>query len=446
MLLISDVTAITMDEGRRVIGEAAIAIDGERIVAVDKVAALATRYQAAEVIDGRGMVAIPGLIDTHAHADQSILRGTTDDLHWIPFLRDWIDPYLQRRDPADTVAAYRLSALEMVRSGTTCFLSPNFDPNDDLDTLSEALGEIGLRAVLGRWVEPEAPLAEAVDVVSRWDGACGGRIRMWFGLMVPRQPGDGYFPEFYRAVASHARDLGTGITYHFCSEIEDAEYYEQTFGLRPAQWALDHGVLGPNVVLINGCWMSRLEVELLAGTGTSLAYSPSATMKMATGITPMPELLAAGVNVSLGTDGGANNNSHDMIREMKAACLLQNVAQRQAGLLTAEDALELATIGGARALGMQDELGSIEAGKRADIVLVDLGRPHTSPVTDPVSNLVYAAHGGDVDTVIIDGRVVMLGGTLSGIDEAAILADAQLASERVRGRITPQRAPKWPRL
>jgi cytosine/adenosine deaminase-related metal-dependent hydrolase len=445
-VLITDVTVITMDDRRRVIRDAAIAIEGTRIAAVDKAALLAERFAGADRIEGQGMVAIPGLVDTHGHADQSILRGTTDDLHWIPFLRDWIDPYLKQRAVPDTVAAYRLSGLEMIRSGTTCFLNPNVDPRDDLGALEEAIGGLGLRAVLARWVEPAAPLSEGIASVRRWDGAAGGLIRLWFGLMVPRQPGDDYVPDFYRAVAAAARELGTGIAYHFCSEIEDARYYEQVFGVRPAEWALAHDVLGPNVALINGCWLSDLEVQILADTGTHIVYSPSATMKMATGITPVPALLEAGVNVSLGTDGGANNNSHDMVREMKAACLLQNVANRRTAALTAEAALEMATIGGAQALGVSHELGSIEAGKRADVVLVDLSGAHIGPVADPVSSLVYAAHGGDVDTVVIDGRVVMQGRELRGIDEAAVMDDARQAAERVIGRITPRRPSRWPRV
>jgi cytosine/adenosine deaminase-related metal-dependent hydrolase len=443
--LITDVTAVTMDGRRRVIGDAAIAVDGDRIAAVDKADALRRRYEHADVLPGRGMLAIPGLIDCHAHADQSILRGTTDDLHWIPFLRDWIDPYLQRRQPADTVSAYRLSALEMIKSGTTCFLSPNVDPTDDHEALVDVVGGLGLRAVLAHWVEPENPLTAAVDTVRRWHGAADGRIQMWFGLMVPRQDGDGYFPDFYPTVAQHARELGTGIAYHFCSEIEDSEYYERTFGVRPAKWAYDNAALGPNVVLINGCWLDESEVRILAETGTTVAYSPSATMKMATGITPVPDLVAAGVNVSLGTDGGANNNTYDMIREMKAGCLIQNVHRRRAAVTTAEDALEMATIGGARAIGREDELGSLEVGKRADIVLVDLGEPHSMPVRDPVSNLVYSAHGGNVDTVIIDGRVVMRDRAVVGANESAIIAAAQEAADRVAVDLMPQRRSRWPR-
>ena len=444
MLLVADVTVVTVDDARRVILDGAIAVEGNRIAAVDKAGLLRERFPDAEVVDGRGMVAIPGLIDTHAHADQSILRGTTDNLHWVPFLRDWIEPYLSRRDPVDTRAAYRLSALEMVKGGTTCFLSPNVDPTDDIGALVSAAGELGIRAVLAHWTAPEREVGAAAATVRRYHGADDGRVQMWFGLMVPRQRGDGYFPDFYPAVAAEAEAIGTGITYHFCSEIEDLEYYLETFGVRPARWARDNGALGPNVVLINCCWMDETEIAILAATGTHVVYSPSATTKMATGVTPITALLAAGVNVSLGTDGGANNNSHDMIREMKAGCLLESSVRRRAGALTAEAALERATIAGARAIGRADDLGSIEVGKRADIVLVDLWQAHTAPATDPVSSLVFAAHAGNVDTVIIDGRVVMRGRVVGGVDEEAVLADAARAAQRVGANIIPPHRPAWP--
>ncbi len=447
MLLIAPVTAVTMDPERRVIADAAIALDGARIAAVGKAAALGDRYPLAQRLDGRGMLALPGLIDTHGHADQSLLRGTTDDLHWVPFLRRWVDPWLRERRPEDLVAAYRLSLLEMVRAGTTTFLSPNVDPADDLEALTGVIAESGLRAVLARWVDgAAAPLMEAVDAVARARarGGADGRVQLWFGLGVPRMGEDTYDPPFYRAAADAARELGAGLAYHFCSEIEDADYYLDRFGMRPALWAAEHGVLGPNVVLINGCWFSESEIEVVAATGTSVAYSPTATMKMATGVTPVPALLAAGVNVSLGTDGAANNNCHDLIREMKAGCLVQNVVQRRPGAVTAEQVVEMATIGGARAIGRAHDLGSLEVGKRADLVLLDLAGPHTAPVADYVSNLVYAATGSDVHTVIVDGRVLLRDRVALTVDQAAIVAGAHAAARRVVGRITPAHQPRWP--
>jgi cytosine/adenosine deaminase-related metal-dependent hydrolase len=443
VLLVTDVTAITMDADRRVVADAAIAIDGARIVAVGKAGDLAARHPDAERLPGHGMIAVPGLIDAHAHADQSLLRGRTDDLPWIPFLAEWIDPYLTRRDPEVAVAAYRLTMLEMIRSGTTTFVSPNVDPRDDLAALVGAIDAMGVRAVLARWVDSPAALDEAAAAVESWDGAVDGRVRVRFGLDIPRLPGDRYRPDLYPRAADVARRLGSGLVSHFCSETEDWTYYEDRFGLRPTQWAEEQGILGPSTLLINGCWLTAVEARVLADTRTPVVASPTATMKMASGVTPVRDLRDAGVTVALGTDGAANNNCFDIVREMKAACLAQNSARRRAATLTAEDALEMATIEGATAVGQRDEIGSLEPGKRADVVLVDLTRAHTWPVADPVSNLVYAAHGGNVDTVIVDGRVLLRGGSLTGLDEAAILREAADAARRVAG-LLPERPRRWP--
>jgi len=431
MLLIDNVLAVTMDAQRRIVENAAIAISGGLITDLDSAAVLRDRYPDAELLDGAGMTALPGLIDTHAHADQSLLRGLGDCLHWMPFLDDVVEPWLARRDPADAVLANALSMIEMLRNGTTCFVSPNVDPRDDYTALTDTIDRLGIRAVLARFTMPAASSdsAEIVaahnEVMRRWHGAANGRVAMWFGLMVPRRPGDADHPAFYAAIADAARDMGVGITYHFCSEFEDAVFFQNTYGITPAEWSRDNHALGPNVLLINGCWVTPLEIGILADTGTHLAHSPVANMKMATGILPLPDVLAGNVNVTLGTDGALNNNSYDMFGEMKAACLLQNATRRSARALSAETALEMATIRGARAIGREDDLGSLEAGKRADIVLVDMRRPGTWPIHDVASNLVFAATGANVHSVFVDGRKVLDAGRIVGADEDALLEQAR---------------------
>jgi cytosine/adenosine deaminase-related metal-dependent hydrolase len=232
MLVICNVTAVTMDDRRRIIGDAGIAIDGQKIAAVDSAENIRKRYPDADLLDGAGMIAIPGLIDTHAHADQSLLRGLGDNMHWMPFLDDVVEPYLAKRDPADGVLANALSIMEMIHSGTTCFVSPNVDPRDDYASLTNVIGDLGIRAVLGRFTMPDAgpdsegvardTVAAAASVMHRWHATQKGLVSMWFGLMVPRRPGDTDHPAFYRAVANEAREMGVGIVYHFCSEIEDS--------------------------------------------------------------------------------------------------------------------------------------------------------------------------------------------------------------------------------
>lgn len=451
MLLIKNATVITMDPTRRILTNAAIVVDGSSIIAVGKTAKLITSHAFDTTFDATGMVALPGLIDTHAHADQSLLRGLGDQHHWIPFLDNIIDPWLTQRDPADGVLANTLAMAEMLRAGTTCFVSPNVDPRDDYASLTRKIGELGIRAVLGRFIVAggnteegaRQHVAEAAQVMSTWDGCARGLVSMWFGLDVPRRPGDKDYPHFYRAVARASRELGTGIVYHFCSEPEDAVYIQNHYGLRPAEWSRDNHALGNNVLLINGCQMTPLEMRILADTGTHLAHSPVANMKMATGILPLPDVLAAGVNVSLGTDGALNNNSYDMFTEMKTACLLQNATRRSASALTAHQALELATIGGARAIGRSD-LGSIEPGKRADIVLLNMHTPALVPVHDLVSNIVFCGSSANVHTVFIDGRIVLDDGRVIGIDEAQLGKQAQERADAIREHLHLQTRQVWP--
>lgn len=443
-----------MDEQRRILTDAAIAIDHEKILAVGTSEALAKQYGDADREDGNGMIAIPGLIDAHCHADQSLLRGLGDKLHWIPFIDDVIVPYLATRDPDDGVLANTLAMTEMLRGGTTCFVSPNVDPRDNFDALTDSIGQLGMRAVLGRFILPaDGPdtvdiarqtVADAVAVMQRWHESQGGLVTMWFGLMVPRVDGDTVHPEFYREVAAQAAQMDVGIVYHFCSEIEDSDYIVETFGMRPAEWSRDHHALGENVLLINGCQMTPLEIDILAKTGTQLVHSPVANMKMATGILPLVDVLAAGVNVALGTDGALNNNSYDMFAEMKAACLLQNAVQKSASAMTAETALEMATINGARAIGRDHELGSIEAGKLADIVLLDLKRIHSYPIHDVVSNLVFSANSSNVETVFVGGRKVVEAGKVLGVDEADVLQRARTRASEIRTNLGIEAANAWP--
>ncbi|MCL4459124.1 MAG: amidohydrolase [Chloroflexi bacterium] len=463
MLLITNVIAVTVDARRRIIIDAAIAVDGDRIAAIGKAAEIEPRYPNVERLDGCGMLALPGLIDAHAHSPQALLRSVADDVPWRPFLEDFIWPLQGCYTPEDALISMKLCLLEMLKSGTTCFVDPLIHSRYDFDGLAQAVNDMGMRAVMAKMVMDQAGLAQQAGVINAgmleteeqslaeaerairtWHGAAGGRIQVWYGPRVPREPAVACSPDFYRRVSRLAKDHDVGITVHLAGEKDDLAFFQRGYGARPVEFARRYGLVGPNVLIAMGCWISEEEIPILAESGTKIAHCPSANMKMASGIAKVLQMRAAGVTVGLGCDSGANNNCFDMIREMKAASLLHNIATMDARALTAEDAVEMATIEGARAIGCEADLGSLEVGKQADVILVNLRQPHATPRFDPIANLVYAAHGGDVDTVIVAGRVLMRNRQVLVTDEAAILDEAEARGRALLERSGIRVAPDWP--
>ena len=436
---IRNITAVTMDSGRRILSDAILIFNDGILTTVDKAAAVDVPDD-CEVIDGNGCIALPGLIDTHAHADQSLLRGLGDGMLWMPFLDDVIDPWLMQRAPHDGVLANQLSMIEMLKNGTTCFVSPNVDPRDDFAALTKSIGELGIRAVLGRFAMASENFSDMLAVMNDWHGAQAGLVAMWFGLDIPRRPGDKDYPDFYRAVKQESENLGVGIVYHFCSEAEDAAYMASRYGQRPAEWSRDNHALGKNVLLINGCQVTPLEIDIIQDTGSHLTHSPVANMKMATGILPVPDVLDAGINLGIGTDGALNNNGYDMFAEMKTACLLQNSTRRSAHALAPETALEMATVNGAAAIG-RDDLGALAPGKRADFILIDVNK---LPQHNLVSNLVFAINGNHVRDVYIEGRQVVSDGWVTGLDEDSVYTRARDRAETIRQQLKLPVNSYWP--
>ena len=440
MTLIKDITIVTMNPDREIITNGAIRIEGSKIVAIDK---SENFPESPASINGGGMVALPGLIDTHAHADQSLLRGLGDQMHWVPFLDKIVDPYLSERSIHHSVLANQLSMIEMIKGGTTCFLSPNADPTDDFNLLSEASSNIGIRAIFCRFTTAKEKTRAWVNNLNDLNQRKNKLVDVWVGLDIPRVQGDTAHPDFYRDVRHVCERLGTGLAYHFCSEFEDSVYMYNEFGKTAAEWSRDNGILGPNVVLINGCQLTAGDIKILKETGTHLSHSPVANMKMATGILPASDVLHAGVNLALGTDGALNNNTYDMFAEMKAACLLQNSSKRSARALRPEHALEMATVNGAKAVGKTD-LGSIEVGKEADIILVDMMNPRTRPQHDVASNLVFSASASQVRHVFVAGKHVLNNYQLEGVSELEIMRKVDSAADEIREIAAETNTPLWP--
>ncbi|NIV33981.1 MAG: amidohydrolase family protein, partial [Anaerolineae bacterium] len=321
-LLIKNVTAVTVDERRLIITDAAIAVEGDSIVALDKEAELAAEHwRAARVVDGGGMLAIPGLIDAHAHSPQAMLRGVADDMGWRPYLQEYIWPLQGAYDPDDAAISLKLMVLEMIKSGTTCYVDPLVHTRYDFDRQASIIEEMGIRAVLAKSVmdqtalaqqqevinegmleTEEQSLAEADRAIEKWHNAADGRIQVWYGPRVPREPATACSPDFYRKVSDLALEKGVGITVHLAGEREDVDYFRREYDALPVEFADRVGLTQPNLLLAMCCWVSEQEIEILQRTDTKVAHCPSANMKMSSGVAKVREMRQAGVSVGLGCD------------------------------------------------------------------------------------------------------------------------------------------------
>lgn len=453
---------ITMDSSRRIIRDGAVAIEDGVIVDVGKRVELDKKYKsyADVLIDAERDIVLPGLINTHVHLMQALLRACADYLPLIPWLRDRVWPLQGNYTKQEALASAKLAVLEMIKSGTTTFLETGLVGRYGPDDIIEMVHSTGMRAALARHVmdlrgyaleenilheglveEGDYSFKDTIRLINKYHG-WDNRIWVWFG---PRTPG-AVSVELYREIAAKARELKTGITMHLAEVREDVEYTTKVFGKKPVEFTHWLGLTGRNVVLVHVVWVEDEEIKLLAETGTNVSHNPSSNMKLASGAARVSDMLREGVNVALGTDGGPSNNTYDLVREMKHAALLQPLRTLRANAIRAEDLLEMATIRGARALMIDHVVGSIEKGKRADIIILDYWQPHLRPLNNPISHLVYAASGHDVKHSIIDGRLVMFNRRVLTMNEEEVLEEAEKAAYSLYQRAGVCKEPdiKWP--
>jgi cytosine/adenosine deaminase-related metal-dependent hydrolase len=460
-LILSHATVITVDTARRVIRDGAVAVVGGRIAAVGKSAEVERAFPHLPVRDCSGEVVIPGLVDTHVHLAQALLRGCADDRALIEWLTERVWVLQGNFTPEDGRASAALCIAEMLRGGTTTFLECLLAQRYGFDGIAEVVAQSGIRACLAGitmdtatyatrsnamylgMVEPgDGGFTAVLEAFDRWHGAAEGRVQVWFG---PRTPG-GCSPALFRRVGEAARERDTGITVHLAEVRDDIRFLREEYGCTPGAFAAECDILGLKTVLAHGVWIPPEDFPLLAESGATVAHCPNSNSKLASGIAPAPEMLTAGVNVALGCDGGPSNNTYDLLREMRAAAVVHKARTLDPLLLPGETVLEMATINGARALGLQDEIGSIEAGKKADLVVVDFRTPHLVPAPNPVSALVYGASAADVDAVLVDGRLLVDRGRVLTLDERAVACEATERAEALYARTGLTAELRWPVL
>ncbi len=456
-ILVTDAMIVTMDAERRVIENGALAVTGDRIVAIGKTADLRARYEARTVIDGRRFVVTPGLVNSHIHiVGEPLTRGyVPDDLTFEQNVLDWLIPVHQHYTPADERVSAQLAALEMLRSGTTSFIEAG--SLSALDEAADGLNEIGIRGRIGLRIwdqstthaHPARPTDVAIrllsDELERYPVRNGERIGTWPTLV-------GHFvctDDLFRAAKLLADKHKTGLAFHMSPAANDGEWYLQKFGCRPIEHLADIEVLGDNVVLTHVVHVNEREIDLLAQTGTSVSHCPTTALKVAYGVTQIgrfPEMVAKGINVAIGTDGNNASNYSDLMRATYLVAGLFKDARRDPTIFPAEQAFAMATLNGARAMGLQDEIGSLEPGKKADFVFHDTHRPEWRPLLNVANQLVWSADGRGVHSVWVDGVRVVDDYHSTRIDEEKLYRDAQAAGEAIiRKSGLPNKA-KWPRV
>lgn len=448
---------LTVDAEDRVLRDASLLIEGDRIAAIggsEDVAAQA-EGRIEHIIDGHQFGICPGFVDAHVHLSETLSRAVfPDDLDTRTWVFHWAKPFYAHVDGEDEKVGALLACAEMLRNGTTCLL--DMGAQNDPAGVVGAIEQAGIRGITGRhaadvipaklphgWSEEmvqhhffpsaEGALAALEATVQQWHGTANGRIRCWVNI-------EGKEPcslELHVGARALAERLGVGTTYHLATSIEEARLAEKKYGKWPVQRIADAGGLGANLVIAHGVALTEQEQALLAQYDTKVAFCPGTSFKLAKGAAAFgkyPELLDAGVTVCLGTDGVSASGNLNLMRQIYVAAGLFKDSRNDAGMIGARQALRMATINGAKALGWDDEIGSLEVGKKADFVLFNLNHVEWTPFRDPLQALVWSASTASIAQTWVDGRCLYQDGKVTTIDEAALFAEARSRADAITRR------------
>lgn len=432
-LLIKNGTVITVNKNRDVV-KSDIAVDQGRIVKIGDCSGIS----ADQVIDASGCAVMPGMINTHTHIYQALIEGIGYDMHFEPWNWRFLFPIVSQMTPEHSYVSSQVAALEMIKSGTTTvcdhwYMHTYFD---NVRNLTAALDESGMRACIvyglldrsfaGETIDEgsmtmvhtkEDLMADVEKFAAQWHNVRRTTVALGVGTTQDASP------ELLKMSQEYCLANGLQNNFHVAGWSDLIANCYREYQMRDVEYLAKNGYTGPNMVYVHSVWLTPEEIRIIADTGTNIAHCPVANAQLAYGIAPVSEMLAQNVAVGLGTDGAASY-TYDMFEVMRLAGYLQKQKHLSADLLTAEQAIEMATINGARVLNMEDQLGSLEEGKKADIILVDMNRPHLLPVNRYMPKLVYSANGGDVRTTIIDGKVVMEDRVVKTMNEEAVLREA----------------------
>ena len=434
-LVISNGIVLTVDGNRRVINPGSVAIDNGRIVAVDTPAAITARYKAAQTIDASGKVVMPGLINTHTHAAMVMFRGLGNDLNLMDWLQKYIFPAEAKTvSPEFVRIGTQLAVLEMIQSGTTTYADMYYFEEE----VAKVTKAAGMRGVLGQTVI-EFPVPDAktpADALKRAEAFA--RQFDHDELITPSLAPHSVYTldaKTLTAVSELAKRLMIPIQIHLAETSAEIGLAQDRHKMRPVAILDRLNFWAPTTLAAHGVWINDDEITVLKQRGVGVSNNPESNMKLSSGTAPVMSYRKAGVSVGLGTDGAASNNDLDMFEAMRQAAFQQKLVTMDPTAISAADALEMGTIGGARALGRGQHLGSLEPGKLADVIIVGMSKPRQQPLFDPVSQVVYASRGDDVETTIVNGKILMRDRKVLTLNEASVLNEARTAADLVRKAI-----------
>jgi len=418
-------------------------VHGDLLIVDGQIATIGESGKTAdEVLDATDCAVIPGFVQTHIHLCQTIFRGSADDLALIDWLKKRVWPMEAAHSPQSIAASARLGVAELIKGGTTCALT--METVSHTDEVFKVIQETGFRATVGKCMmdkgdevptelqeQTDTSIKDSLELLDRWHGQAEGRIRYCFA---PR-----FAVSCTRAllekVGQLAQERNVMIHTHASENLTECKLVEDETGMRNVTYLNQLGLTGPHVALAHCVHLSDEEMEILKTSRTNVVHCPSSNLKLGSGIARINELLLRGVSVSLGADGAACNNRLDMFTEMRTAALLQK-ALHGPEVLSAQRVMRMATIDGATAMGLGEVVGSLEPGKRGDVAVVNLSTLSATPKADVVSSLVYSAEASDVDSVVIDGKLVMRNRKLLSLDESATISEANREAEALLGRAT----------
>ena len=436
-LLISGGTVVTMDAQRRVIYDGAVVVDGGRIVAVGPRAEIIKNYTAREIVNARGQAVIPGLINGHTHVPMVLFRGIADDLDLDKWLTQYIFPAEAKNVTEDFVrVGTQLGLSEMIRGGTTTYCDMYYFE----DAIADETAKAGVRGVLGETIidfpvadnkTHEQAMAYAERFVKKWQGHA-----LITPALAPHAPYT-VSAQHLKAVRSLSDKLSAPIVIHIAETQKEVSDSQRDKGASPIQYLAGLGFLNDRVIAAHVVFPEDGGLATLKQYGVGVVHNPQSNMKLASGVAPVPEMLRENLRLGLGTDGAASNNDLNMWEEMDTAAKLHKLISRDPKVVTAEEAFMMATSGGARALHLEKEIGSLEAGKRADLVLVNLDELNQTPLYNIYSALVYSTKANDVRSVIIEGKFVMRNRRLLTLDETVIRRRAQAYRAQISRSLQP---------